>query len=67
MKGYSSSRASLFVCSLFSERVLSYLLRGNQGLRSLVLRRRWESLLGTQQAHKHKHFMGISLPYWASL
>ena len=23
--------------------------------------------LGTQKAHKHKHFIGISLPYWASL
>ena len=23
--------------------------------------------LGTQNAHKHKHFMGISLPCWASL
>ena len=22
--------------------------------------------LGTQKAHKHKHFMGISLPYWPS-
>ena len=22
-------------------------------------------LLGTPKAHKHKHFMGISLPYWA--
>ena len=20
-----------------------------------------------QKAHKHKHFIGISLPYWASL
>ena len=24
------------------------------------------NFLGTQKAHKHKHFMGISLPYWAS-
>ena len=23
--------------------------------------------LGTQKAHKHKHLLGISLPYWASL
>ena len=23
--------------------------------------------LGTPKGHKHKHFMGISLPYWASL
>ena len=22
--------------------------------------------LGTQKAHKHKHLMAISLPYWAS-
>ena len=21
---------------------------------------------GTQEAHKHKHFMGISIPYWPS-
>ena len=33
----------------------------------------WQSLrlripiLGTHKAHKHKHFMGISLPYCASL
>ena len=23
--------------------------------------------LGTPKAHKQKHFIGISLPYWASL
>ena len=25
------------------------------------------SSLGTQKENKHKHFIGISLPYWASL
>ena len=25
------------------------------------------TILGTQKRHKHKHFIGIALPYWASL
>ena len=33
------------------------------------LRQRWGMTLksGTQKAHKHKHLIRISLPYWASL
>ena len=35
---------------------------------SLLHQYRWiPPLLGTPKAHKHKHFTGISLPYWASL
>ena len=33
----------------------------------LVLCKGIGRLLGTPKAHKHKHFMGISPPYWASL
>ena len=26
----------------------------------------FDFVIGTQKAHRHEHFIGISLPYWAS-
>ena len=39
---------------------------GVSGFRAWVFGDFLGSRLGTQKAHKHKHFIGISLPYWAS-
>ena len=27
----------------------------------------YHTIAGTQKGHQHKHFIGIALPYWASL
>ena len=39
----------------------------NEGLEGFRVSDQGLSSLGTQKAHKHKHVIGISLPYWASL
>ena len=40
---------------------------GCLGLEHRELRNSDVCFVGTQTGHKHKHFIGISLPYWASL